>query len=105
MRNLPGSAQLNGGILPPPDYCDYYALVAGAAQTINIPSGAVYALFWCDADRFWIRWAGTPASIPAAPITNGSCFDLNPVARQVTGKTSFSVISPANCNLFISYWE
>lgn len=105
MKLMPPSAQRNGGFIPPPDYVDYYVLVGDTARTINIPSGTISAVFWCSGDVFYVDWSGAAAVIPTGDLTDGSAPDVSPVQRTVAGYSSFSVIAPDGCDLYISFWE
>jgi hypothetical protein len=92
-----------GNVIFPSKYVNAYVLSAGVAQTVTIPTGGRVAVF-SSSNNFYINWQ-TTASEPSANITNGAGPELNPVARDVTGYTSFSVVAPVSCILTISYFS
>lgn len=92
----------NGDVIYPPKYVNAYVLVAGVAQTVTIPAGARVAIF-TSTGNFYVNWL-TTAAVPATNVTNGSASELNPVARDLSGYTSFSMICSVNCVATITYF-
>jgi hypothetical protein len=93
----------NGDVLFPSKYVNAYVLAAGIAQTITIPSGARVAVF-SSTGNFYVNWLAA-AIEPTGNITNGSGPELNPVARDVSGYGSISVIAPSICTLTVAYFS
>lgn len=93
----------HGIVIYPPKYVNAYVLVANTAQTVTVPTDARVALFSCTRD-FYINWQ-TTAAVPSSNITNGTGPELNPVARDISDYTSFSVISSEDCILTIAYMK
>lgn len=91
-----------GDVIYPSKHIDAYVLAAGVAKSVTIPTGARVAIFNATAN-FYVNWNAV-AAVPAADITNGSGPELNPVARDVTGDTAFSMIAPADCIVTIAYF-
>jgi hypothetical protein len=96
-NNLP-----NGDIIYPSKYINAYVLAAGSPKTVNIPTGARVAMFSAT-NNYYVNFTGAAAE-PAGDIINGYASELNPVARDVTGYTTFSVVSPAACILTIAFF-
>lgn len=92
----------HGDVVYPSKYVNAYVLSAGAPVTVNIPTGARVAVFNSNTN-FYVNWLAA-AAVPSGNITDGSAPELNPVARDVTGYVSFSVISPDACVLTIAYF-
>ena len=93
----------NGDVIYPPKYVNAYVLAAGVAQAVTIPAGARVAIF-TSTSNFYVNWLATAAE-PGSNITDGSAPELNPVARDLTEYTSFSMISPADCVVTITYFS
>jgi hypothetical protein len=53
--------------------------------------------------NFYVNWLAT-AAVPTTNITNGAAPELNPVARDLTGFSSFSLAAPDNCVVTIAYF-
>jgi hypothetical protein len=85
-----------------PQYVNASVLAAGVAETITVPTGAKVAIF-NSTGNFYVNWL-TTAAVPAADITNGSAPELNPVARDIAGLSSFSIIAPADCVVTVAYF-
>lgn len=90
-----------------PTFIDNIVLVAGAAQTVTPPAGATHCLFSATGNYF-VRWLGTPASVPVANVTGGDGMEINPIGRALGGVASgadktFSVIASADCILAIAW--
>ncbi len=93
-----------GEIIYPPTYVNAYVLTGGAAATlVTVPTGARIAMF-SSTNNFYANWL-TTAATPVADITSGAAPELNPVSRDVTDYTTFSVIAPVTCVLTISYFS
>ena len=92
----------HGDVIYPPKYVNAYVLAAGVGRGVTIPAGARIAVFSSNTN-FYVNWLAT-AAVPLANITDGSAPELNPVARDVSGYTSFSVVSQDACVLTIAYF-
>jgi hypothetical protein len=93
----------DGQVLIPPKYVDAYVLVGGAEATaVTKPTGARVAIF-SSTGNFYLSWAGTAAT-PAVSITDGTGPELNPVARDVSGDTAWSIQAPDACVVTIAYF-
>jgi hypothetical protein len=92
----------HGDVIYPPKYVNAYVLAAGVATPVTIPTGARIAVFSSNTN-FYVNWL-TTAAVPSANITDGSAPELNPVARDVSRYSSFSVVSPDACVLTIAYF-
>lgn len=91
------------GIFPPPCLqVNAYILTAGSAKTINIPTGAKLMLLSCTGD-FYTNFQGT-ASVPSGDVTNGTASELNTRDRWIDGYSSFSVVSPEDAKLTVSFY-
>ncbi len=90
-------------VIYPSKYVNAYVLAAGQPQTVIVPAGARIAMF-SFTDNFYANFQGGVAAVPSANIINGSSSELNPINRDVSKCTSFSVIAPGTCILTISYF-
>jgi hypothetical protein len=94
----------HGDVLFPPKYVNAYVLTGGsAATTINVPTGARVALF-NSTGNFYVNWLAS-ASVPSTSITDGSGPELNPIARDISGYGSFSLVAPSDCIVTIAYFS
>lgn len=94
----------HGDVVFPSKYVDAYVLTGGAAATpVTVPTGARVAVF-NSTGNFYVNWLVT-AAVPTTNITNGAAPELNPVARDLTGYSSFSLVAPADCILTIAYFS
>ena len=71
-------------------------------QSVTVPAGARIAVF-NSTGNFYANWLAA-AAVPTANITDGSGPELNPVARDISGLASFSLIAPANCVVTVAYF-
>jgi hypothetical protein len=94
---------VNGDVIYPAKYINAYVLVGGAAQAVTIPAGARVAIFSSN-NNFYANFQGGSAAVPAVNVTNGTAPELNPVARDLTGLTTFSIISADSCVVTIAYF-
>jgi hypothetical protein len=93
----------HGDVVYPAKYVDAYVLAAATPQMVIIPAGARVAMFSAT-NNFYVNFAGAAAE-PTVNITNGSGSELNPLARDIRGYSSFSVVSPSGCILTIAYFS
>lgn len=68
-------------------------VLAGAAESVTVPTGAKFAVFSATAD-FYANSTATAAA--ATDIDNGSASELNPSVWDVTGLTSISLFGTAS---------
>lgn len=76
-----------------PRYIDARVLAANTAESHTVPTGAKFVLFGSDGD-FYARPNAT-AAVPSADVTDGSGSEINPVAWDLTGVTTISLIAAA----------
>lgn len=86
-----------------PFHVDNVVLAANVAKTVTIPAGAGAVIF-SGTKSFFVNW-GTTAAVPTEDITNGSGQELDPGAREIEGRTSFSVIAGEACILSLSFYS
>jgi hypothetical protein len=92
----------DGLVIPTSQYINAYVLTAGTVQGVSIPNGARVAIF-NSTGNFYLNWL-TTAAVPATNITDGSGPELNPVARDVSDYSSYSLIAPADCVVTVAYF-
>lgn len=68
-------------------------VLAGAAESVTVPTGAKIAVFSATAD-FYANATATAAA--ATDIDNGTASELNPSVWDVTGLTSISLFGTAS---------
>src|SRR5690349_18511765 len=96
-------------------YVDNYVLVAGAAQTINAPTGYQSCVI-TPTDDMWVRRGGGAAADPAANVTDGTgsifipkgqsrIIDLRADLPSGTDITSFSAISTPGCDFSLEWFR
>jgi hypothetical protein len=90
-------------IIYPSQYINAYVLAAGVAETVTKPTGARIAIF-NSTGNFYVNWLGATAAVPSVDIITGLAPELNPVARDVSGQTTFSIIAPDACIVTIAYF-
>ncbi len=97
-------------IMTPSDTISSVALTT-AAQTIDIPTGAQYASFACNADFYAQYGAAGAAAVPTTSTTTPStaltCSELNPTVRDLhsTQKTTgISIIAPSAGGILTIGW-
>jgi hypothetical protein len=95
---------VHGTVIEPSMHVNNYVLVAGDAQTVNIPTGAKWVLFSCTGN-FYTNFHGATAAEPSTNATNGAGVELNPTVRYLGSHTSFSVVAPANAILTLAYYK
>lgn len=95
--------KVHGDVLPPSQYIDAYVMAPGEAQTITIPTGARIAIFNSSAN-FYVNWQAAAAE-PTNNITDGSGPELNPMVRDVSDYSSFSMVAPDACVVTIAYFS
>lgn len=95
--------------LTPPNSINAYKLVANTAIDISV-SALVDAnakkanvLLFNSTGKFYVKWNGTGATVPAASITDGTAPELTPTVRRIGGgMTQFSIVAPADCIVTMS---
>lgn len=79
-------------------------LVGGAAQTVTVPTGANYVVFSARGE-FWVNYGGVAATVPVANNVAGNASELSPIAKYISGATSFSMISPSANIVTLSFFS
>jgi len=75
-------------------------VLAGSAETITVPDGAVFAVFSATAD-VWVSNGGT-AAVPAAD-SDVALTELNPATRVVAAGDVLSLIG--TCTVTVSFYS
>lgn len=89
--SIPVSTDINGA-----------ALGIATAESITIPSGAKFAVFSATGD-FYAKYNGTAVVI--TDVTDGTGSELNPTVRSLLPADTISIISPAACNVTVSFYS
>ena len=111
------SDYLRNAVRPPSTYVDNYALAATVAKTVTVPRFAlsdyvfltalvqakVVAIFSSTCADYYIRVGGT-AVTPTTDVADGTGSERNPSALRFNQLDTFSVISPVDCKLTVSYY-
>lgn len=88
--------------LPFPGYVNSVSLSAGVAESITVPSGAVFAVFSATGD-FYANYT-TTATVPG-DVSDGTASELNPSARNVFGLSTISVISSGTPSITVAFYK
>lgn len=91
-------------LLNPSDTVNARVLATGVAETVTVPTGATVVSFSGTAD-FYVNFNGGTAAVPVADITDGTGSELNPTVRYIPGKTSFSIVAPADAVVVMSFYN
>lgn len=78
----------------------YTRVLTGSAETITVPTDAVFAVF-SGTDDFWVNNGGT-AAIPSAD-SDSVLTELNPAVREVEAGDVLSLIG--NCTVTVSFYK
>lgn len=95
------------------DWIDARVLAAGVAETFQAPAGAKYVILSGDGAFFAkIAVVSTPATVPAADITDGTASEQmgvspQPVMRTLpgSGQAYISLISAATRIVTLAYYS
>ena len=100
---LPGTnSQFSGQVLFPPTYTDAIVLLANAAQTQTIPTGANWVVMSANCNFYALP--GASAAVPGATTTTGGASMLNPAAWYIVGQTQITLISASACIVTLSFY-
>lgn len=77
----------------------YTRVLAGAAETITVPTGARFAVFSAT-DDVWVSNGGT-AAVPSGD-SDTALTELNPAVREVTAGDVLSLIG--TCTVTVSFY-
>lgn len=91
------------GVVATPDYVDARVLAAGVAEAHTVPALAKWVLFSSD-NNFYARGTGT-AAVPGADVTDGTGSVLNPVAWELNGIATISLISPYATVVTMAFYQ
>lgn len=92
-----------GDVIHPSKYIDAYVLEAGVAKSVAVPEGARIASF-SSTNNFYVNFQAT-AAVPSGDIDTGAAPELNPAARDISGYSSFSMISQDGATVIIAYFS
>lgn len=88
--------------LPFSDYCETKALAAATAETVYVPTDAVYAVFSRDCN---IVVKNDATAVVVADTTDGSGGVINPSTRNVKGVGYLSIISADGGNVSVEFFK
>ena len=91
----------------PTTYTTVRTLAADVAEYINVPTGAVYAIFG-SSGTFACRYNATQAGTAAASFadsTGGDTIDINPTIRFIRGVTELSVIAKGDVYISVTFYK
>ncbi len=94
------------GIREASDFINKKTLAANVAERDTIPSGADIVLFSSTSSFYALAGTSGVTAAIGTDVSDGTASELNPAAYVVqTGVTHISIISPAVCDVTLSYYR
>lgn len=91
------------GALGYPTYIQSRALAASTAESITVPTDAMYVFFSANCD-FYVSYDSDTAVVPG-DVDNDTSNELNPTFRYIAGLSSLSVISATTCIITAGFYK